>query len=69
MKRLIAPAIAAALAAATPLAHAWPDKAVTIVVPTAIPAAVSRALPIRLTLAARLRLPAVSGSAPTLTAR
>ena len=35
MKRLIAPAVAAAMAAATPLAMAYPDKTITIVVPTA----------------------------------
>ncbi|MFO1220537.1 MAG: 4-oxalomesaconate tautomerase [Burkholderiaceae bacterium] len=35
MKRLIAPALAAAMAAAAPLAMAYPDKTVTIVVPTA----------------------------------
>jgi len=35
MKRLIAPAVAAVLAAAAPVAMAYPDKTVTIVVPTA----------------------------------
>lgn len=35
MKRLIAPVMAAAMAAATPLAMAYPDKTITIVVPTA----------------------------------
>jgi 2-methylaconitate cis-trans-isomerase PrpF/tripartite-type tricarboxylate transporter receptor subunit TctC len=35
MKRLIAPALAAALAGAAPAAVAYPDKTVTIVVPTA----------------------------------
>ena len=35
MNRLIAPALAAALAAAAPMALAWPDKTITIVVPTA----------------------------------
>ncbi|WP_404872783.1 tripartite tricarboxylate transporter substrate binding protein [Ideonella sp. A 288] len=35
MKRLIAPALAATLAAAAPAAMAWPDKTITIVVPTA----------------------------------
>ena len=35
MKRYIAPAIAAALAAAAPVAMAYPDKTITIVVPTA----------------------------------
>jgi len=35
MKRLIAPALAATLAAAAPAAMAFPDKAITIVVPTA----------------------------------
>jgi tripartite-type tricarboxylate transporter receptor subunit TctC len=36
MKRLIAPAVlAAALAATAPMAMAWPDKTITIVVPTA----------------------------------
>ncbi|HKW84458.1 MAG TPA: 4-oxalomesaconate tautomerase [Burkholderiaceae bacterium] len=35
MKRLIAPAVAAVLSASAPLAMAWPDKTVTIVVPTA----------------------------------
>lgn len=35
MKRLIAPAVAAAMAASTPLAMAYPDKVITVVVPTA----------------------------------
>ena len=35
MKRLIAPAVAAVLAAAAPLAMAYPDKTITLVVPTA----------------------------------
>jgi hypothetical protein len=35
MKRFIAPAVAAVMAAAAPLAMAWPDKTITIVVPTA----------------------------------
>ncbi len=35
MKRLIAPAVAVALAASAPLAMAWPDKVITVVVPTA----------------------------------
>jgi len=35
MKQLIAPAVAAAMAAAAPLAMAYPDKTITIVVPTA----------------------------------
>lgn len=35
MKRFIAPAVAAALATAAPLALAYPDKPITIVVPTA----------------------------------
>ena len=35
MKRLIAPAVAAAMAAAAPNAMAYPDKTITIVVPTA----------------------------------
>jgi 2-methylaconitate cis-trans-isomerase PrpF/tripartite-type tricarboxylate transporter receptor subunit TctC len=35
MNRLIAPAVAAAMAAAAPLAMAYPDKTITIVVPTA----------------------------------
>jgi hypothetical protein len=35
MKRLIAPALAAALASAAPAAMAYPDKTITIVVPTA----------------------------------
>jgi tripartite-type tricarboxylate transporter receptor subunit TctC len=35
MKRLIAPALAAALAMAAPAAMAYPDKTITIVVPTA----------------------------------
>jgi tripartite-type tricarboxylate transporter receptor subunit TctC len=35
MKRLIAPAMAAVMAAAAPLAMAYPDKTITIVVPTA----------------------------------
>jgi tripartite-type tricarboxylate transporter receptor subunit TctC len=35
MKRLIAPALAAALAATAPAAMAYPDKTITIVVPTA----------------------------------
>ena len=35
MKRFIAPAAAAILTAITPLAHAFPDKLITIVVPTA----------------------------------
>lgn len=35
MKRLLAPAVAAALATAAPLALAYPDKPITIVVPTA----------------------------------
>jgi 2-methylaconitate cis-trans-isomerase PrpF/tripartite-type tricarboxylate transporter receptor subunit TctC len=35
MKRLIAPALAAVMAAAAPLAVAYPDKTITIVVPTA----------------------------------
>ena len=35
MKRLIAPALAAVLAAAAPAAMAYPDKTITIVVPTA----------------------------------
>ena len=35
MKRLIAPAVAAVMAAAAPLALAYPDKTITIVVPTA----------------------------------
>jgi tripartite-type tricarboxylate transporter receptor subunit TctC len=35
MKRYIAPAIAAVMAAAAPLAMAYPDKTITIVVPTA----------------------------------
>jgi 2-methylaconitate cis-trans-isomerase PrpF/tripartite-type tricarboxylate transporter receptor subunit TctC len=35
MKRLIAPAVAAAMAAAAPMAMAYPDKTITIVVPTA----------------------------------
>lgn len=35
MKRLIAPAVAAVLAAAAPVAMAYPDKTITIVVPTA----------------------------------
>ena len=35
MKRLIAPAVAAVLAAAAPMAMAYPDKTITIVVPTA----------------------------------
>lgn len=35
MKRLIAPAVAAVLAATAPLAMAYPDKPITIVVPTA----------------------------------
>jgi len=35
MKRLIAPAVAAALAATAPAAIAFPDKTITIVVPTA----------------------------------
>ena len=35
MKRPIAPAVAAAIAAATPMAMAYPDKTITIVVPTA----------------------------------
>ena len=35
MKRLIAPALAAALATAAPAAMAYPDKTITIVVPTA----------------------------------
>ena len=35
MKRLIAPAVAAAMAAAAPHAMAYPDKTITIVVPTA----------------------------------
>jgi 2-methylaconitate cis-trans-isomerase PrpF/tripartite-type tricarboxylate transporter receptor subunit TctC len=35
MKRLIAPAVAAVMAAAAPLAMAYPDKTITIVVPTA----------------------------------
>lgn len=35
MKRLIAPAVAAMLATAAPLATAYPDKTITIVVPTA----------------------------------
>jgi tripartite-type tricarboxylate transporter receptor subunit TctC len=35
MKRLIAPALAAVMAAAAPLAMAYPDKTITIVVPTA----------------------------------
>ncbi|MBC5782284.1 4-oxalomesaconate tautomerase [Ramlibacter sp. USB13] len=35
MKRLIAPAVAAVLATAAPLAIAYPDKPITIVVPTA----------------------------------
>jgi hypothetical protein len=35
MKRLIAPAVAAVLAATAPLAMAYPDKTITIVVPTA----------------------------------
>jgi tripartite-type tricarboxylate transporter receptor subunit TctC len=35
MKRLIAPAVAAVMAAAAPVAMAYPDKTITIVVPTA----------------------------------
>jgi 2-methylaconitate cis-trans-isomerase PrpF/tripartite-type tricarboxylate transporter receptor subunit TctC len=35
MKRLIAPAVAAVVAASAPLAMAYPDKTITIVVPTA----------------------------------
>jgi 2-methylaconitate cis-trans-isomerase PrpF/tripartite-type tricarboxylate transporter receptor subunit TctC len=35
MKRLIAPAVAAVLAATAPMAMAYPDKTITIVVPTA----------------------------------
>lgn len=35
MKRLIAPAVAAVMAATTPLTMAYPDKTITIVVPTA----------------------------------
>ena len=35
LKHLIAPTLAATLAATTPAAHAFPDKAITIVVPTA----------------------------------
>jgi 2-methylaconitate cis-trans-isomerase PrpF/tripartite-type tricarboxylate transporter receptor subunit TctC len=35
MKRLIAPAVAAAMAATAPLAMAYPDKTITVVVPTA----------------------------------
>ena len=35
LKHLIAPTLAAALAATAPAAHAFPDKAITIVVPTA----------------------------------
>jgi len=35
MKRLIAPAVAAVMAATAPLAMAYPDKTITIVVPTA----------------------------------
>jgi tripartite-type tricarboxylate transporter receptor subunit TctC len=35
MKHLIAPAVAAVMAAAAPLAMAYPDKTITIVVPTA----------------------------------
>lgn len=35
MKRLLAPAIAAAIAVVAPAAHAFPEKTVTIVVPTA----------------------------------
>lgn len=35
MNRLIAPAVAAALAASAPLAMAYPDKVITVVVPTA----------------------------------
>ena len=35
MKRLIAPAVAAVMAASAPLAMAFPDKTITIVVPTA----------------------------------
>jgi 2-methylaconitate cis-trans-isomerase PrpF/tripartite-type tricarboxylate transporter receptor subunit TctC len=35
MKQLIAPAVAAVMAASAPLAMAYPDKAITIVVPTA----------------------------------
>ncbi len=35
MNRLIKPAVAAVMAAAAPLAMAWPDKTITIVVPTA----------------------------------
>ena len=35
MKRLIAPAVAAVMTAAAPLAMAYPDKTITVVVPTA----------------------------------
>lgn len=35
MKRILAPALAATLAAAAPAAMAWPDKTITLVVPTA----------------------------------
>jgi len=35
MKRLIAPAVAAVMAASAPLAMAYPDKTITVVVPTA----------------------------------
>ena len=35
VKRLIAPAVAAVMAATAPLAMAYPDKTITIVVPTA----------------------------------
>jgi tripartite-type tricarboxylate transporter receptor subunit TctC len=35
MKRMLAPALAATLAAAAPAAMAWPDKTITLVVPTA----------------------------------
>jgi len=35
MKQILAPALAAALAAAAPAAMAWPDKTITLVVPTA----------------------------------
>ncbi len=35
MKRLIAPAVAAVVAATSPMAMAWPDKTITLVVPTA----------------------------------